>query len=53
LYTAYSKGQTVGNANYEIVSLTNSELRLKLKTTPSSASKQAIVVDNYFTFTRR
>ncbi len=53
LYTAYTKGETVGNGNYEIISLTNSELKLQLKNIPSSESKQGIIVDNYFTLTRR
>jgi hypothetical protein len=54
LYVAFSNNVSVGNGNYEIISVTNSELKLKVKSTSTSPkSKQTSTVNNYLTFTRR
>ncbi len=51
LRTSYSTSSFVSQTNYEIVSLTSKEL--KLKSVPSSDTKTTPARYNYFTFTKR
>jgi hypothetical protein len=51
LRTTYSTSSFVSQTNYEIVSLTSKEL--KIKSVPSSDSKTTPPRYNYFTFTKR